>query len=76
MGLMAGWQTKCGYISKFKIHYKSNFKLFTAFSEVTTLLEQYVYVFKLLYLTKACFNMVAGSVKVEEAIVFLVDPYC
>ena len=31
--------------------------------------------FKLVFSAKACFNVVVRSVKIREAIVFLVDPY-
>ena len=31
--------------------------------------------FKLVFLAKICFKVVAGGVKIGEAIVFLVDPY-
>ena len=31
---------------------------------------------KLVFLAKACFKVVVGDVKIGEAIVFLIDPYC
>ena len=32
--------------------------------------------FKLVFSVKACFKVVVRSVKIREAIVFLIDPYC
>ena len=46
------------------------FKLLAAFNTVTALLEQYELVFS----AKACIKVAAISVKIGEAIVFLVDP--
>ena len=57
---------------KFVIH--RVVKLFVMFNEVTALLEQ-PNVFKLVFLAKACFKVFVRSMKIEEAIVFLVDPY-
>ena len=50
------------------------FELFAAFNTVTALLEQYERI-KLVFSSKACFKVVVRSVKIGEAIVFLVDPY-
>ena len=50
------------------------FKLFAAFNTVTALLEQYECI-KLVFSAKACFKVVVRSVKIGEAIVFLIDPY-
>ena len=41
---------------------RSNFKIFATFNEVTVLLDA----FKLVFLAKACFKVVAGSVKLGK----------
>ena len=70
---MAGWLADKMRVNleflKFVID--QNFKLFAIFNKVTALLEQYELVFS----AKACFKAVVESVKIGEAIVFLVDPY-
>ena len=47
------------------------FELFAAFNTLAALLEQY----ERIIFSKTCFKVVVRSVKIGEAIVFLVNPY-
>ena len=70
-GLTAGWLA--GWLAdKISVNFEflkfivdQTLKLFAAFNKVTALLE---HAFKLVFLAKACFKVVFGSVKIREAI--------